>query len=220
MSWCDAGRGVAAVGDEQLRQRRHVAREQRRDDGADDDRQRAGPGRARTAGFSRPTTAARARAAPTGRAEMISACCECWLPSQVTRSRLPPSGADDRADGVGGVDAADESRRDPAPWPRPRRARAGSSRPTGSRRQHDPERADEIELEVVPGARRDRRIDRPERQRRASACRRPRRSRRTAASGTSRARCAAARGCAPASSRRCCRCRCRSRKTARISEKV
>ncbi len=65
--------------------------------------------------------------------------------------------ADDRADGVGGVDAADE----PAgSWPalRPPRAPAGSSRPTGSRAGSTAHSAaHEVELEGDPGIARQRR---------------------------------------------------------------
>ena len=41
----------------------------------------------------------------------ISTCCACWLPSQTTSSRLAHERADDRADRVRGVDAADQPRR-------------------------------------------------------------------------------------------------------------
>ena len=72
---------------------------------------------------------------------------------------------EDGADSIGGVDAAHETSR---VFPssrhggqRQRKARAPQNRPG----QHGPERAHEIELEVVPDAGRDRRVDGPVRQR-------------------------------------------------------
>ena len=128
--------------------------------------------------------------------------------------------ADDRADGVGGVDAADQPRRILAAVGdrRERERKAGAPEDRG--RQHRPQRAHQIELEREPRAARRRRIDRPVRAATASACTPTRRSRRPAASAPRPAPGAAAPCCAPAPSRRCCRCRDRSRNTARISEKV
>ena len=78
--------------------------------------------------------------------------------------------ADDGADGVGGVHAADETRRDPAVSPRPPRAPAESSRPTriaaGSTAHRQRTRSS---CNVNHGSGRNRRVDRPVRQRLASA---------------------------------------------------
>ena len=162
-----------------------------------------------------------ARAAPESAETSISTCCACWLPSQTTSSRLA-------------VTRTRRSRRRcwrrrrrrpgaPGSWPRAgdRRERQRKARaPQDRAGQDDPDAADEIELEVEPRVGRDRRIDRPVRQRLRAACMPPRRSRRRAASGTSRARAAGA---------RCVRAMAEpmllpmprpNRKTARISENV
>ena len=159
------GRGVAAVGDEQLRQRRHVARQQRRNDRADDNRQRPGPGRA-SASAPAVDAAARARSSAARPQMMMSACCECCVPSQVDHDQAAAEGADDRAQRC--WRRRRRRRADPGPGP----SRATEASASGKLAPHridagstTQKRAGEVELKVVPGARRDRRVDRPERQR-------------------------------------------------------
>ena len=161
----DPRRRVAAVRDEQRGHRAaRCAPAAPRTTAADDDR-RSCRRTASAARPSRPVGTASSISSAESAEMMISTCSECWLPSHDIRSRLDASDADDRADGVRGVDAADQARRILAVGGDRRRAPAESSRPTGSRRQHGPQAADEIELEVEPGAGRDRRVDRPVRQR-------------------------------------------------------
>ena len=91
---------------------------------------------------------------------------------------------DDRADRVGGVDAADEPRRIlAAVGDRGERQREAGA-PENRGRQHRPQRAHQIELEREPGAARHRRIDRPVRQRLREHVRRPGDRAARAASGT------------------------------------
>ena len=82
--------------------------------------------------------------------------------------------ADDRAERIRGVDAADQPRRILSGLgdrgERQRKARA----PQNRARQHRAEAAHEIELELEPGIGRDRRIDRPVRQRLRQHIRGPR----------------------------------------------
>ena len=103
----------------------------------------------------------------------MSACCECCVPEPRDHQQAAADGADDGADGVGRVNAADQPARI-LPFRGDRREGQRKARaPENRRRQHDPERAREIEREVVPRAHRDRRVDRPERQRERQRVGRP-----------------------------------------------
>ena len=138
----------------------------------------------------------------------ISTCCACWLPSQTTSTRLADERADDRADRVGGVDAADQPRRDPGRARRPTRAPAGSSRPRESRRAARPRGSARGRAGTLNhGVGRDRRIDRPVRQRLRQHVRRPRdrAAQQHLAPAERDARTLDARARSP--SRCCCRCR-------------
>ena len=104
---------------------------------------------------------------------MMSTCCECWVPSHVDHQEAAADGTDDRPDGVGGVNAADQPARI-LPLRGNRRERERKARtPENRRRQHHPEGAREVERKVVPGAHRDRRVDRPVRQRERERVGRP-----------------------------------------------
>ena len=81
--------------------------------------------------------------------------------------------ADDGSEGVGGVDARKSVWRHPVLSMRPRKRQGEARAPQERRRQQGPKRAGEIELEVEPDVRRDRRIDRPVRERRGQAVRGP-----------------------------------------------
>ena len=115
--------------------------------------------------------------------------------------------ADDGAERVRRV----RRRRPVAPDPRPREASdasaSGKLAPQSiGRGQHREQAPHEIELKLKPGIGRDRRVDRPIRQRRVQNVRRPghRRAQQQLAPGERHARTVEAR--ARASSRRCCRC--------------
>ena len=89
-----------------------------------------------------------------------SACCvpQCGITTTLNSDR-----AEDRADRVRRVDASHEAPRVVARVRRPRRAPAGSSRPTGTPAGNTATSdAHEVELEGDPRTRRQRRIDRPE----------------------------------------------------------
>ncbi len=140
---------------------------------------------------------------------MMSTCCECWVPSHVTIRRLPPMAPDDRSDGIRGVDATDQPARVLSFRGDRREGEREAGAPEDRRRQDDPEGAREVEREVVPGARRDRRVDGPVRQRERQRVRGP--GNRTAQEHLhppERQR-VAARARAPSPSRCCSRSRCR-----------
>ena len=136
----DARRRVAAVRDEQARQLVDAARQQA---GRDHARRRA-PRCRRCSSALRPAVAsARAAVPPAYDGSSISSadsadtmmitCSVCELPIHGIRTKLVHERADDRADGVGGVDAAGTAAPRPARSTRPPRAPAESSRPRGSR---------------------------------------------------------------------------------------
>ena len=128
--------------------------------------------------------------------------------------------ADDGADGVGRIDAADQTRGILSAR-RDRRQRQREARaPQDRGGQHGPQAAHQIELQREPRIARNRRIDRPVRQRLRQHVGAPGNRRAERAADTTRRRRGAAPGSAPATTRWCCRCPRPTRNAARISENV
>ena len=167
----DARRGVAAVADEQPRHgrgrcARAAPRRRPRATSSANCQPRSGADpRRRTTGASISSAAS---------AEMTISNCSRELAAEPGDEHAGAERADDRADGVRGVDAADQPRGIlPGRGDRGERQRKARA-PENRRRQHGPEAAREIELEVEPDVARDRRVDRPVRQRLGEHVRRPR----------------------------------------------
>ena len=170
-----AGRRVAAVRDEQARQRVHAPCEQARRDHRDRQHDR----RTDVPSFGvRRIAGARVRRLEHQQRRQRRRDDDDLLGVRAANPRdeheAGQERADDRADRVRGVYAAREAAgvllRGGRGGERQRKARA----PEHRARQHDPQTADEIELQREPRGRRDRGIDRPVRQRLGQLVRGPR----------------------------------------------